>query len=129
MHPFAHAMAAHDIASAASLLDENVVFASPIAFRPYHSRAAVAQILHAVSDVFDELRYVTAIGDATSIDHALVFRARVNNRQIEGCDLLRLGDDGAITELSVMVRPLTAAIALAEAMTTRLARAAATTAD
>jgi hypothetical protein len=47
-----------------------------------------------------------------------VFRARVGGRQVEGCDFLHVDDDRAIDELAVMIRPLSAALALAEAMNT-----------
>ena len=51
----------------------------------------------------------------------LVFQARVEGRQLEGSDFLHAGADGLIDEFVVMVRPLSAALALAEAMKTRLA--------
>jgi hypothetical protein len=35
---------------------------------------------------------------------------------VEGCDFLHTADDGSIGEFTVMVRPLSAALALAEAM-------------
>lgn len=56
------------------------------------------------------------IGSERAADHALVFHARVGERQIEGSDFVHLDDDGSIDELTVMVRPLSAALALAEAM-------------
>ena len=54
-------------------------------------------------------------------NHALVFEARVGDKQLEGCDFIQLDDDGAIKELTVMVRPLSRHSALAEAMKARLA--------
>jgi hypothetical protein len=50
-----------------------------------------------------------------------VFQARVGDKQIEGCDFIHLDDDGLIDELVVMVRPLSGALALAEAMQAQLA--------
>ena len=46
----------------------------------------------------------------------LRFKARVGDKQIEGVDLLEIGDDGLVERFTVMVRPLAAAIALAQAM-------------
>ena len=43
------------------------------------------------------------------------------NRYLEGCDFLHAADDGLIDEFAVMVRPLSAALALAEAMKAQLA--------
>jgi hypothetical protein len=53
---------------------------------------------------------------------ALIFKARVGEREIDGLDLLRLDDDGQVTELTVMVRPLSGITALAEAMAEELRR-------
>jgi hypothetical protein len=55
-------------------------------------------------------------------DHALVFEARVGDKQLEGCDFIQLDDEGAISELTVMVRPLSAMLTLADAMKARLAQ-------
>ena len=56
-------------------------------------------------------------------DDVVVFRARVGDREIEGIDLLHLGAVGKIEEFTVLVRPLSAALALAEAMKARLGAA------
>jgi hypothetical protein len=102
------------------LLAEDVVFHSPIVFKPYQGRAAVAPILRAVLEVFEDFRYVREIGAPDAADHALVFRAAIGGREIEGSDFLHVDEDGSITEFTVMVRPLSAALALAEAMSARL---------
>ncbi len=121
MHPLRTAIEARDIDAALALLSEDVVFHSPVVFAPYQGRQAVAPILHAVSRVFEDFRYVREIGSPDGADHVLVFRARVGDRQLEGSDFLHVGADGLIDEFTVMVRPLSAALALAEAMKAQLA--------
>ena len=123
MHPFRAAVEGRDLAAAVALLAEDVVFRSPVVFTPYRGRDAVAPILHAVSDVFEDFRYVREVGAPEQPDHVLVFRARVGAMEIEGIDLLHTADDGSIDELTVMVRPLKAVLALAEAMQAKLAAA------
>ncbi|MET0836254.1 MAG: nuclear transport factor 2 family protein [Thermoleophilaceae bacterium] len=123
MHPFGAALEGRDVNAAVALLSEDVVFRSPVVFKPYHGRDAVAAILHAVSRVFEDFRYVREIGAPDASDHALVFQARVGERQIEGCDFLHLDEDGSIDELAVMVRPLSGTLALADAMKAQLAAA------
>jgi hypothetical protein len=123
MHPFGASLEARDVNAAVTLLSEDVVFRSPIVFRPYQGRDAVAAILHAVSRVLEDFRYVREIGAPDATDQALVFQARVGERQIEGCDFLHSDEDGSIDELVVMVRPLTGAHALADAMKAQLAAA------
>jgi len=120
VHPFRAAAEAGEIDALVDLLAEDVVFRSPVAFKPYAGREAVRPILHAVSEVFEDLRYVREIGAPDATDHALVFHAAIGGRQVEGCDFLHADESGAITEFAVMVRPLSAAVALAEAVNARL---------
>ena len=119
MHPFRTAVEARDLDAMLGLLAEDVVFRSPVAFKPYEGRAAVAPILRAVLEVFED-RYVREIGAPDAADHALVFRATIGGREVEGSDFLHTDENGSITELTVMVRPLSAVMALAEAMGARL---------
>jgi hypothetical protein len=98
------------------LFSPEVVFSSPVVFRPYHGREALGVILSAVVRVFEDFHYEREIGTEGAGDHALLFRARVGDREIHGCDFLHTGQDGLIDEFTVMVRPRSALLALAEAM-------------
>jgi hypothetical protein len=98
-----------------------VVFRSPVVFRPYQGREALRTILEAVTSMFEDFRYVREIGEAGSRDQVLVFEARIDDKQVEGADFIRLDDDGAISELTVMVRPMSGMQSLAQAMKDRLA--------
>ncbi|NYH51107.1 hypothetical protein HNR06_000696 [Nocardiopsis arvandica] len=115
-HPFRAAVEADDHDAVHALLADDVVFTSPVAFQPYEGRPITAAIVRGVSRVFEDFRYVREIAGADGRDHVLVFEARVGDRRINGCDLLHTDDDGLIDDLVVMVRPLSAANALAEAM-------------
>ncbi|HEY3946567.1 MAG TPA: nuclear transport factor 2 family protein [Solirubrobacteraceae bacterium] len=116
MHPFRSAIEAGDIDGALALFSPEVVFNSPVVFRSYHGRDALAVILHAVARVLEDFRYEREIGADGAADHALVFKARVGDRELQGCDFLHTASDGLIDELTVMVRPRSAMLALAEAM-------------
>ena len=123
MHPFRSAVEAQDLEAVSALLAEDVVFRSPVVFKPYRGRATVTALLTAVSEVFEDFSYAREIGAADARDHALVFNARVGDKQIEGCDFLHMDENGTIDELMVMVRPLSAALALKDAMAAKLAAA------
>ena len=100
-----------------AMLADDVVFTSPVAFKPYPGKAITAAILRGVSQVFSDFRYVREYpGD---VDHALMFEAKVGDVSITGCDFLHYNADGLIDEFMVMVRPLSAAKALADAMGAR----------
>ncbi|MFC9971341.1 nuclear transport factor 2 family protein [Spirillospora sp. NPDC127200] len=122
MHPFRQAVEARDTDAVEAMLAENVVFTSPVAFRPYPGKAITAAILRGVLRVFEDFRYVREIASPDGRDHALVFTATVNGRQVHGCDFLHFDDEGKIDDFTVMVRPLSGANALAEAMGAQFAR-------
>ena len=114
MHPFRKAVEAGEFADIERLLADDVVFTSPVVFKPYPGKAITAAILRGVSRVFTDFEYVREIADGR--DHALVFKAKVGDKEIHGCDFLHMDEDGRIDDLMVMVRPLSAALALSEAM-------------
>ncbi|KMS69381.1 membrane protein [Streptomyces viridochromogenes] len=119
MRAFREAVEAGDFAAVEALLAEDVVFTSPVVFKPYPGKAITAAILRGVVRVFEDFRYVREINAPDGRDHALVFTARVGDREITGCDFLRVNEDGLIDDFMVMVRPLSGAQALAEAMGAR----------
>jgi hypothetical protein len=116
MHPFRQAVEAGDMAAIEAMMAENVVFTSPVVYRPYAGKALAAAIVRGAARVFRDFEYVREFASADGRDHALVFRATVDGKQVDGCDFLHVGADGLIDQLTVMVRPLSGANALAEAM-------------
>lgn len=107
-------IATGEMSGVEKLLAEDVVFRSPVAFKPYPGKAITAAILQGVSRVFSDFRYVNEIENGRH--SALVFETKVGDTSVHGCDFITTNDDGLITEFTVMVRPLSAANALAEAM-------------
>ena len=81
--------------------------------RPYVGREALHAILTAVVSVFEDFTYTDSVGGGDTC--VLVFTARVGDRVLQGVDILR-AVDGVLTELTVMVRPYSAATALRERM-------------
>jgi ketosteroid isomerase-like protein len=118
VHSFRAAIESRDVDAAVALLHEDVVFRSPVVYTPYRGRFAVEPILKAVIQVFEDFEYTREL--TSPPDHALVFRARVGDMHLEGCDFLHEDPDGRITEFTVMIRPLKGIQALAEAMRQRL---------
>jgi hypothetical protein len=116
VHPFRAAVEKDDLDAVEAMLAEDVVFTSPVVFKPYPGKAITAAILRGVTRVFEDFRYVREIGESGGRDHVLVFEARVGERKITGADFLHFDEDGLIDDFMVMVRPLSGAQALAEAM-------------
>ena len=113
-HPFRAAVEQGDLDAAVALLAENVVFRSPAVFKPYEGHETVATILRTVFGVLEDLRYTDELaGDGI---HGLLFDARVGDRTLQGIDLLRDDGHGRIAEFTVMIRPASGQIAVAERM-------------
>src|SRR3954447_5851792 len=123
-HPFREAVEAQDIEAAIALLATDVTFNSPVAHTPFEGAEAVGGVLRAVFGTFEDFEYTDEFdnGDA----HALVFRARVGDKRLEGLDLLRMNDEGQIEDFTVMVRPASGLMALGEAMGPKVASLAKT---
>jgi len=116
MKEFRAAVEAGDFAALGDLLAEDVVFRSPVAFKPYEGQPIVAAILRGVGRVFTDFRYVRELEDTDGRGSALIFETSVDGVSVNGIDLIRLDEAGLISELTVMVRPLSASNALATAM-------------
>jgi hypothetical protein len=109
---------AGDMDAAIALLDDEVVFHSPVVFADYIGRDAVVPILHGVATVFEDFRYLAEFSSEDG--HVLHFAARVGDRALDGIDMLRI-EAGKIVELTVMVRPYSAITQLRERMAALLA--------
>ena len=121
-HAFRAAVEARDLSSMSLLLSPDVVFNSPVAFTPFRGRDVVIEVLGNVMEVFEDFTYTDELEGTGS--HALVFAATVGGRHVQGLDYLVLDEDGLISDFTVMVRPLSGVIALAEAMGPRVAHLA-----
>lgn len=104
----------------ADALSPEVVFRSPAVFRPYEGREATLVVLEAVSNVFEDFRYLARFErDESEVLH---FTARVGDRELDGIDMLTFDADDRVVELRVMIRPLSGLTALVESMARELER-------
>jgi len=118
---FRKAAESKDVDAMVDALTADVVLNSPVAFKPFRGRDEVRLLFTVLMQVFEDFRYV---GEFDSEDGSVLrFRCRVGTRDVEGIDLLHFTADGLCDDFTVMVRPLSAAIALAEAVGPRLAEA------
>ena len=118
MHPFRAAVEARDPDAMTACMAPDIRFYSPVAFKPFAGRESVNELFWNLFEVFEDFRYTDELeGEGT---HALIFRAAVNGKELEGLDHLVFGDDGLVTEFTVMIRPLSALMAMGEAMAPRV---------
>ena len=111
---FRAAVERSDLEAASELLAPDIVFHSPVTFHPFLGRETVSRLLALVADTFEDFRYT----DELTVDgaHALIFKAAIDGRELEGIDLLRFDDQGLIADFTVMLRPLSGLIPFAQAM-------------
>lgn len=113
-HPFRTAVEAKDFDAMVATLSPDVVLHSPVTFSPFEGLEAVTAVLRIVFDVFEDFTYTDELTSGPTT--ALVFTARVGERQVEGVDLLRDAEDGSVADLTVLVRPMSGLQALAGAV-------------
>ena len=116
---FRAAALAKDFSAVDELFTEDVVFRSPVVFKPYEGREALQIAPLRGRPGLRELP-LHRPGRGRRHRGAPVPRRRVGKRELDGVDILRFDDDGLISELMVMVRPMSGMHALAEEMRARL---------
>jgi hypothetical protein len=110
-----------DAAAAAAALSPDVEVISPLtaAFR-FHGRGQAGPMLASAFEVIHDIRYHTQVGGDDV--WALFYRARAGREPVEEAQLLRLGDDGLIRELTFFGRPLPALTTVMAGIGPRLLR-------
>ena len=81
-----------DFSAIDELFTEDVSFRSPVVFKPYEGREAIAMLLGAVVQVFEDFRYTDQVESGDTA--VLLFEARVGDRELNGVDILRFDADG-----------------------------------
>ena len=121
-HAFRDAIEAADLEAAVACLSPDVVLHSPVTFKPFVGREAVAALFAILLKTFENFRYEHEFHgeDGSTVLH---FRTRVGDREVEGIDMIRPGADGLIEDFTVMVRPLSAVTALRDAIGAQLGAA------
>jgi hypothetical protein len=118
---FRAAIEAGDQAGMVAAFAPDAVLNSPVSFKPFEGREAIARLFEVLLETFEDFHYIDELeADGKA---ALIFRTHIGDRQLEGLDLFRFDAEGQIVELTVMVRPLSGVIALAEAVGPKLAPA------
>lgn len=116
-----HWLQHRDPAELDSLMADDVVFRSPMAFTPYPGRQAIGLVLSTVNTVFENFEYHRQFVSEDGASAILEFSAEVAGKALKGIDMIRFDARGKIVEFEVMVRPASGLQALGAAMGARLA--------
>ena len=104
------------------LLADDVVFRSPVAFKPYEGKQVVFFILTNVIQVFENFTYHREFYTEDEQSVVLEFSAVVSEKQLKGIDMIRFNEQGQIVEFEVMIRSLSGLQALGAQMGERFAK-------
>jgi hypothetical protein len=107
-----------------ALLDDDVVFYSPIVFTPQRGKSVTALYLSAAAQTFPGDQPVGPAGsESQGVDHGsfrytktvmagdtavLEFETTIQSKYVNGVDIIRCNPEGRIIEFRVMIRPLQA---------------------
>jgi hypothetical protein len=107
------AIASSDRAALESMLAEDVVFHSPV--QTYRGRQQVVHLLVTIGGVIEDVEVTRELDGVTFL------AAKVEEHPVDGVLDQRTGEDGRITEITLMLRPLAQLQAAVARMTRALA--------
>ena len=102
------------------ILDDNVVFYSPVVFTPQKGKEITKIYLSAAAEVFEgnSFSYVREL--IKDNEASLEFELELDGIKVNGVDLISWNNDQKITEFKVLVRPLQAVNAMHKQMAATL---------
>jgi hypothetical protein len=103
-----------------ALLDDNVIFHSPVVHRPQIGKAITFKYLAAALTVLNNETFTYLKTFENAQGAVLEFSSLINGIQLNGIDMISFNAEGKITEFKVMVRPLKAVNMLHQMMGEKL---------
>jgi hypothetical protein len=116
-HTYREAFEAGDPEAVKAALAPDIVFNSPVSIKPFRGREDAGFVLASVMQIFEGLHFVDELVSTDRV--GLIFEAQIGGRTLQGIDYLRFDEDGLICEFTVMIRPLSAVVALQNQMAPR----------
>ncbi|HLZ59533.1 MAG TPA: nuclear transport factor 2 family protein [Ktedonosporobacter sp.] len=111
-----------DMQALSEALADDVLFRSPVLWKPKEGKATVQLYLSCAARVLEDFTYHRQFVGEHAV--ALEFSAHVGSMSLKGVDIIQFNAAGQISDFEVMVRPATGLQALGAAMAQELASAA-----
>lgn len=108
-----------DTSRLGDFLADDILFYSPVLWKPKQGKMAAFIILSTVMQVFEDFAYHRQWLNGNQ--WALEFSARVGDFSLKGIDLMQFNEAGQVVNFEVIVRPLNGVQALGAEMARRLA--------
>jgi hypothetical protein len=101
-----------DMKALREVLAEDVTMGAPPYWNKLQGRDVVHHLLGLIVDTIEEFTYHREWRDGAEL--ALEFRGHVGDRELQGIDLISLDESGRVSNLDVLMRPVSGVIALRE---------------
>ena len=111
---FQLAFTERDFAPAAATLADDVAFRSPVLARPWRTRPVLEQLGPSMVGVFGDVRFAPPVAGGNRA--YLSWTGTVGELEAEGALVLEVAESGEVTDLAILIRPLSALQAVAAAM-------------
>ena len=105
----------------AEALAEDVVFHSPVLWKPKVGKAEAMLYISSAARVLEDFTYLRQFHNDQGV--VLEFRAHIGPLVVKGVDMIQLNAEGQISDFEVMLRPAKGLQAVATAMAQQLASA------
>ncbi len=115
-----HQLRSGDMKSLGKILDKNVVFHSPLVFKPQKGKTITKIYLNSAFKMFESAGFEYVKEVISERNAILEFTATIDGIIINGVDIISWNDNGLITEFKVMIRPFRAIEKVGEKMKSEL---------
>ncbi len=116
---FRAAVQALDLDATIATLSPSVVLRGPVGDEPLEGRAAVGRLFAILLRTFEDLRFVESY-QSTEGGEVLHLVWRLEDHEVERVDMLHFDANGLVEDYRVMIRPLSAVVALRDAVFSQL---------
>ena len=110
IHAFTAAMQRKDLEAMLSHMSDDVTLNAPLAAEPVHGKAAIRSVVEPLLGVVDSFDFREIMQGPDHVSS--FFKVAVGSDELDGMDYWRLDEAGLIQEMTVLWRPLPAALAV-----------------
>lgn len=110
IHAFTAAMQRKDLPAMLTHMADDVVLKTPLAAEPLEGKAAIRPVVEALLGVVDRFDFREILQGPRHV--SAFFGISVGGHELDGMDYWRLDEAGLIKEMTVLWRPLPAALAV-----------------
>ena len=114
---FTEAMTRKDLESMLLHMSEDVVLRTPLVAEPIQGKAAIRPVVSALLGLVDRFDFRELMQGPEHVSS--FFKVTVGPNELDGMDYWRLNDSGLIEEMTVLWRPLPAAVAVQQLLVHR----------